>query len=154
VRLSRGSTVVRRVRLPCVGGGEGAELVVAEVQRRETRFLITQVTSSTASSTFESSGASRASIHHPRDTTTRKSPSFPPSARSPQSPSPASSSANGHSLVSRHSGWAADHHATHFSSKFSKFSMGGTSFLANRRPYLNHRATSSGRGLVGSFEEP
>jgi len=131
-----------------------SERVVVASQREEMSSPTTQVTSSIASSTFESSDGLRTMTHHPRDTMARKSPSFPPSAREPQLRPLVSSWANGQSLVLRHFGWAADHHATHSSSKSWTDSMLGTSFLPNRRPHLNHRASSLGRGLVGNLDEP
>ena len=136
-----------------MGEFDGEFEVVASAARQETRLSITQETSKIASLTVEPSEGLRAWIHHPRDTTTRYKQSLPPSSKRPQSFPVVSSFTNGHSLVSRHSGWAADHHCIHLSSKHVIEAICGTVFFPNGRPFLNHGANSSGRGSVGSLND-
>jgi len=134
--------------------GGDSEPVMMSMERKWIRLSSTQVTSMMASSRAESSDGSQAWIHHPRDTTTRNSPSFPPSGSLPQLRPVASTCSNGQLSVSRHPGWAADHHATHCSSKTSTDSISGRCFLSYRRPHLNHLPSSSGRGCVGILNVP
>ena len=122
------------------------------MERQETRFSITQVTSLIASVVFDFSDRPWVEIHHPRDTTMRNNPSLPPSSKYPQSFPVVSPLVNGQFSVLCHFGCVADHHSIHLSLKSS--SMAGMFFFPNRRPCLNHQAISSGRGSVGNLDDP
>ena len=123
--------------------------------RKEMRLSSNQMTSSIASSIFESSDGFRTSIHHPRESTARKRPYFPPLGSLSQSGWVGFFHEGGQSPFRRHFGWLAVHHSVHASSKVCIDVMDGRLLgVLSRLRFLNHQATSRGRRVDDNLQGP